>query len=241
MLNVSDIKEESITDYLVWKWRELDRRFSYLRITTFPRAEESSTTGADFELELWLVGRSFYFPLIVQAKKVVKQFDSYVNKLNYPNGTKTQLLTLMNYARTKRRLPFYFFYSMSDAKTETMCGAHDLSDTAVFMADAHSVKEFADGVHGKRISKNELLGASNPFHCMFCCPLTQSGDYFKQYFSRSGAGTTPSDNDAIPDYVTLLLSGRLSELGTQQVSALIERNELRMFRTVGVYDMRDRA
>ncbi len=48
MLNVSDVKEESITDYLVWKWRELDARFKYINITTFTRHMESTTTGADF-------------------------------------------------------------------------------------------------------------------------------------------------------------------------------------------------
>jgi len=53
------VKEESITDFLLWKWRELDKRFKFINITTFTRSDEGSRTGADFELELWLVGRSF--------------------------------------------------------------------------------------------------------------------------------------------------------------------------------------
>lgn len=78
MGNVSDVKEESITDYLVWKWRKLDPNFKYLKVSTYTRHEENSTTGADFELELWLVGRRFHFSLIFQAKKLVKPYDSYV-------------------------------------------------------------------------------------------------------------------------------------------------------------------
>ena len=37
ILNVPDVKEESITDYLVWKWCLLDKRFKYIRPTTFSR------------------------------------------------------------------------------------------------------------------------------------------------------------------------------------------------------------
>lgn len=56
ILNVPDAKEESITDYLVWKWRSLDKKFNYINVKTFNRHEENAKTGADFELELWLVG-----------------------------------------------------------------------------------------------------------------------------------------------------------------------------------------
>lgn len=35
MLNVPDVKEESITDYLVWKWRELDKKVNYINVSTF--------------------------------------------------------------------------------------------------------------------------------------------------------------------------------------------------------------
>ncbi len=84
MENVKDVKEESITDYLMWKWRELDRRFNYIRTSTFTRQEESDTTGADFELELWIVGRIKSLPLLFQAKKFLKPHDRYKLKLNYP-------------------------------------------------------------------------------------------------------------------------------------------------------------
>ena len=239
MLNVHDVKEESITDYLVWKWRELDARFKYINVSTFTRHEESTTTGADFELELWLVGRKFHFPLVFQAKKFVKRHDAYVNKLNYPAPTQGQLKTLLNYAKTKKKLPFYAFYSIPDKNTQTMCRAHEASNTSIFMADAHTVKKFADGMYGKQISKNKLLKASNPFHCMFCCPLTQSGNYFTRYFSTLAEATEPHDNDTLPNYVNMLLSGQILELDKKEALSVIQQNELHTFRAVGVYDMRD--
>lgn len=239
MLNVPDIKEESITDYLVWKWRELDARFKYINISTFTRQDENTTTGADFELELWLVGRKFHFPLVFQAKKFVKPNDSYVTKLNYPAGTQGQLTTLLAYAKAQKKLPFYALYSIPDSNTLAMCRAGDVSDTAIFMADAHTIKAFADGKHGKRVSKNKLLKTANPFHCMFCCPLTQSGDYFLNYFSALTEGAEAHDNEKLPNYVSMILSGRVLELSEKETLSVINQSELRVFRAVGVYDMRD--
>lgn len=239
LINVPDAKEESITDYLVWKWREVDARFKYLNISTFTRHEENSTTGADFELELWLVGRRFHYPLVFQAKKFVKSHDSYVTKLNYPDGTQAQLTTLLSYAKAKKRLPFYVIYSIPDSKTLMMCGNRNNSNAGIFMADAITVKTFADGVHGKRISKNKLLGASNPFHCLFCCPLSKSGNYFKSYFSALADFAELRENSELPDYVNLILSGRTLEIGKLETLSIIDQHQLRAFRAIGVYDMRD--
>ena len=239
MLNVPDVKEESITDYLVWKWRELDARFKYINVSTFTRQEESKTTGADFDIELWLVGNKSHFPLVFQAKKFVKPNDAYVTKLNYPARTQGQLTTLLAYAKAKKRLPFYVIYSVPDPDTKTMCCGKD-TDTAIFMSDANTIKNFADGKYGKRVSKNKLLKETNPFHCIFCCPLSQDGDYFTSYFSAltEGAEAEPRDNEELPNYVSMLLNGRTLELGKEETLAFINQNELSKFRTVGVYDMR---
>jgi hypothetical protein len=239
MLNVPDIKEESITEYLVWKWRELDARFKCINISTFTRHEEHSTSGADFELELWLIQRKFHFSLVFQAKKFVKPYDSYVAKLNYPSGTQGQLKTLLSYAKSNNKLPFYAFYSIPDSTTHTMCRLGNVSDTAVFIADAHTVKAFADGGHGKTVSKNKLLAATNPFHCMFCCPLIHSGHYFASYFSALTEGAEARENEQLPDYVSMLLNGSALELSKEVTLSVIEQNELRRFRAVGVYDMRN--
>lgn len=239
MLNVPDVKEESITDYLVWKWRELDARFKYINISTFTRQDESALTGADFEIELWLVGKDFHFPLVIQAKKFVKNNDSYVAKLNYPAGTQGQLATLIAYANSKKRLPFYVIYSVPDSHTKTMCrDKEESADTAIFMTDAHTIKKFADGQYGNRISKNKLLKATNPFHCIICCPLIQHNYYFARYFSALAEGAEPQGNEGLPNYVSMLLNSNELELEKDKTLSLIRENELSKFRVVGVYDLR---
>jgi hypothetical protein len=237
--NVPDVKEESITDYLVWKWGELDKRFNYINIKTFTRNEENLITGADFEIELWLVGRKFQFPLVFQAKKAIKPFDSYVSKLNYPKNTQAQLKKLLNYARSKGRLPFYAFYSIPDDTTQVMCAANQAYESGVFMMDAFTAKAFADRKHGSKVSKNKLLSATNPFHCMFCCPLMRHGKYFIRYFRHIAEHLDIVVDHGIPNYVSLLLTGQLREMGREEMLAVVRQNELTVYRVVGVYDMRD--
>jgi len=238
--NVPDVKEESITDYLVWKWGELDDKFNYINIKTFTRKEENLITGADFEIELWIVGRTFHFPLVFQAKKAVKPFDSYASKLNYPKNTQAQLKKLLSYSLSKRRLPFYVFYSIPDSDTQVMCAMNQAQGSGVFMMDAFTAKEFADGRRGYRISKNKILAATNPFHCMFCCPLICDGEYFNHYFGRIAEYLGTVVDQDIPNYVSLLLSGQWREMGREEALTVVRKNELEVYRFVGVYDMRDR-
>jgi len=136
---VSDIKEESITDYLAWKWRESDSKFNYININTFTREEENKLTGADFEMELWLVGKRTSIPLLIQAKKLIKNYDGYCNKLNYPNGSQGQLIKLLSYAKRKNRIPFYVFYAIPDKTTKFLCrgGMYgNVLECSIFLADS---------------------------------------------------------------------------------------------------------
>ena len=71
MINVPDVKEESITDYLFWKWRKLNSKFNYFNVKVFTRQKENQLSGADFELNaLWLVRRQTHIKLVIQAKKL---------------------------------------------------------------------------------------------------------------------------------------------------------------------------
>jgi hypothetical protein len=238
MQNVRDIKEESITDFLVWKWRELDKRFNYLSITTFNHAEENTSTGADFDLELWLVNRSYHVALAVQAKKFIKLHDRYVNRLNFPNGTKRQLDTLLSYAAQNNKLPFYFIYSAPGLQTKTICGLQCHGESGVFMADANTMKEFADGEHGKSISRDDLLSKSDPFHCMFCSRLFPIDRYLHQFFSESALSAAHQPNTSLPKYVQDLLSREGEQPTSDDQKQVISREGWRRFRAVGVYDLR---
>ena len=236
--NVPDVKEESITDYLVWKWAEIDKRFKFISIKTFTRKEENELTGADFELEIWLIGNRFRYPLLIQAKKLVKPFNSYVSKLNYPHGTQDQIKKLINYSHLKKRLPFYLFYSLPDKDTRTMCPNNDFLDCGAFLADAFTVKKFADRIWGSRVSKNKILSRSNPFYCIVCCPLAYKGKYFERYFGNIGELLEAASSQDIPEYVSVIMSGQWKDMGEDDLLSLVRRNELAQYRAVGVYNMR---
>jgi hypothetical protein len=238
MSNVSDVKEESITDYLVWQWRKADPHFKYIKISTFTRLEESETTGADFELELWLVGKNFHIPLVFQAKKLVKEYDSYREKLNYPDRTQIQLKTLLDYATKNNRLPLYIFYTASNSKTKCI---GDTLDTSLFIASAHTVKTFANKPKGETISKRNILEKCNPFHCIFCCPIGSISEYFKVYFPSLINSDNIDGNEPIPEYVNMLLTGDFTEVANQSNLRVIEQNNLKVFRFVSVYDMRENS
>ena len=119
-----------------------------------------------------------------------------------------------------------------------MCRVQDLCDTAIFMADAYSVKSFADGLHGNRLSKNQLLMTTNPLHCLFCCPLGSVPAFFKSYFPSLAETAEPTRNEVLPRYVRMLLDDRVLGSNTEETLSIIHQHELRMFRSVGVYDMR---
>ena len=145
------------------------------------------------------------------------------------------------YAASNNKLPFYFIYSIPGAQTTTKCGLPSNSQCGVFMVDANVMKEYADGMHGKRASRDDLLSNSNPFHCMFCCPLGPGGGYFDGYFRQAAQGRTARPNDALPYYVRSLLIGdgdRPREDDRKQVHNGEERSR---FRAVGVYDLRNDA
>lgn len=238
IMNVPSAKEESITDYLVWKWRELDAKFNYINVKTFTRQQENTKTGADFELELWLVGRTQCLPLLFQAKKFTQPFAGYVGKLNYPRNTQAQLTKLIAYANTKRLLPFYSIYTRAQASS-SLCGGGEALDTGIYMIDAHEIKKFADRAHyGSKVSLAALLSRSNPFHCMFCCPMGTKVSYFQKYF-RSQAGTSLTrEINAIPGYVRqLLFIGEQRDENTS-VSRESSSYDYPPVRTVGVYDLR---
>lgn len=253
--NVPQVKEESITDYLVWKWSLLDKRFRYVNITTFTRQEESLRTGADFELELWLIGNAYCLPLLFQAKKFVKPFDSYVNKLNYPKGTQGQLSKLLSYAKAKNRLPFYIYYSFADSNTRVNCIRNNTDyptaggncaenakvDTGLFISDAFTVKEFADRTHGIRVSKNAILEKSSPFHCIFCCSLYDIEGYLYNKYKKLYVEIGISQNiySSLPDYVSYMLNGGTNQIDKHSLLLMINQYELELYRNVAVYDLRD--
>jgi hypothetical protein len=234
--NVPNANEESITDYLVWKWRDLDKRFNYIRVKTHSHRKESTTSGADFEMELWLVGEEASIPLLFQAKKLVKPFDSYMRRLRYPNGSKRQLRLLLKYARQSRRHPFYALYAIPDHTGGPGCPCIGAADGGVFVVHAHAIRRFANGYHGKRVSKGALLGAGLPFHCWFCCAgmLIDTLNGAVRAFAPELYPAVPTSD--LPGYARALLPGAQGD-GRSQTDSIRQLDGLRV-RRVGVFDFR---
>lgn len=232
MTHVPDVKEESITDYLVWQWRRLDTRFRYVSVNTFNRMVEHSTTGADFEFELWLIGSRTSIPLLFQAKKFIKPYNSYVRQLQYPDGTQEQLKKLLDYAKKNRRIPLYAIYTTGGNSATTHCGMYILS--------AKLAKEFAEGKHGIRLSLSRILCKSIRFYDIFCgCPKSSSHS-FKQLIellaNLAGMAGTISD---LAEYTHEDMPPIVQQLLDAESSSVFEVSQnLSVVRKIGIYDLR---
>lgn len=49
ILNVDGVGEESITDFLLWKWALIDNKFKSINVSSFTRKQESDVSGADLK------------------------------------------------------------------------------------------------------------------------------------------------------------------------------------------------
>jgi hypothetical protein len=232
---VNDVGEESITDYLVWQWRKLNKKFNYLSVNKHNRHFENIVSGADFELELWILTKRKNFSFVFQAKKIISDYNAYRSKLNYKNGTSRQLDVLINYAKSKNKLPFYLFYSPADSGTQTKCPQNNILKSALFMTDAYSVDNLIANFKRKYLSKNRILNETNPFHCLFCCPLIDNSFsiYFNKYFPNLSENHS-FDNTEIPNYVNAIANNEIED-----VTGLIEQNNLFVYRNIGVLDLRN--
>ncbi len=200
-INKADAKEESITDYIVWKIRSLFRntRSFYLNIEQFTHHQEHNVTGADIEIVFIDSRNNQSISFVIQAKKTVKEYDSYCNSLNYNNGN--QLQTLIRYCKDNHKLPFYLFYSNHDINIQTMCRylcglRHFLSCKCLILVSALTIQSIIQEECSNRnnnLSKYEILKKGNPFACIFCCPIAQGYnpgpiehllDYIKEYYDN---------------------------------------------------------
>lgn len=198
-IDMADAKEESITDYIVWKIKSLLRnsRSFYLNIEQFTRHQEHNITGADIEIIFMDSRNNQSISFVIQAKKTVKTYDSYCYSLNYNNGN--QLKTLIRYCRDNHKLPFYLFYSNHDRNIQTMCrylcGLQFLSSCkCLILVSAFTIQSIIQrecSNRNNKLSKYEILKEGNPFACIFCCPIAQGDnpgplehllDYIKEYY-----------------------------------------------------------
>ncbi len=175
-------------------------------------------------------------PLLFQAKKLVKPFDSYMRRLRYPNGSNRQLRLLLKYARQTRRHPFYALYAIPDHTGGPGCPCVGAGNGGVFVVHASAIRGFANGLHGKRVSKGALLGAGEPLHCWFCCSSFLV-DWLNGGLSAFAPELYPAlPTSDLPGYARVLLPDAQGE-GRSRTDSARQPEGLRV-RRVGVYDFR---
>jgi hypothetical protein len=112
-------------------------------------------------------------------------------------------------------------------------------DSGVYMIDAATIKTFADGTRGRKISLVDILARSNPFHCMFCCPLGATDSYFAHYFHPIHARNALRNRDELPSYVKQILTTNPEMNNEGMVPAQHIDGDLPPVRVIGVYDLSD--
>lgn len=165
------INEESITDILVTEWRILDKRFNFCNIYKHSRRAEARS-GVDIELELWIIKNGQAVTFAFQAKKLVKDFNQYKSMFCYPNRTKEQINKLIEYSKKQNQIPAYLLYghhSFQYPENSFQSRKNVLpSPCSIFIKDAYSINsEFIENRICK-LSRDEILAKSKPFHDLFC-------------------------------------------------------------------------
>ena len=69
--NISNVQEETLTEYLFWQWSKINKRVKFIERKNLHTKKEEAETGADFEIEIWLIKDKKALPFLVQAKKII--------------------------------------------------------------------------------------------------------------------------------------------------------------------------
>lgn len=246
------VKEESLTDYLLF---EMSKRIPRIQYKTFSRHIEAKTTGADWEW--WFVlSNNCAYKLRIQAKKGFP--DNYPH-IAYSNKYGLQIKKLLKDAISTNSIPFYAFYT-SDKGT-VMC-PRGINDEGVYIAGANKVyNSFIQGGRQK-ISIQSVLSISNPLSCFFCCPLVERkdvrfSDFFENYYNEESGEEIRQTlkiedekfedkppilglHDFIPDYVSVLL--RLGNNKENDIDSSYEsefKDKIKDINAIMVYDARN--
>lgn len=215
--NVRHVGEESITDYLFWKWADINKCFQHLNFSHYTKSQESKTSGADFKMEIWLVGETQSLPLLFQAKKISTEHKGYVSAINYPNQSKGQITKLLDHANKNKKVPLYIFYSASSLGKVNAFSHKLFKDSGVFIAHAKNMNKLAPQKPYAKLSKTKILSNSIHFHELFCYPhdvMCKSSDCMNLIVDRLSdlVGSTENiknclvPSESLPDYVQKLLS-----------------------------------
>jgi hypothetical protein len=209
LLKQPNVKEESITDWLLY---DLSKKINYLKYYQFTRNEEGEFSGADWEW--WIITNKKSFAARIQAKKLKNKDDNYP-LIAYSNKKNLQIELLINDARENGFAPLYAFYTKSEAHLK--CG-RQIQDEGVYLSSAIEIHNNYIKKPRIKIEESELLKFSNPLSCIFCCPIVQDSDdlisglenYFLRYFDfkeeeKQNVDGIPGFFEKLPNYIMNLL------------------------------------
>ena len=248
-----EVKEESLTDYLLF---QLEEKVPRIRCKTFTRHEEAKTTGADWEW--WIIlSNNCAYKLRVQAKKGFT--DNYPH-IAHSNRYGLQIEKLLEDAINTNSIPFYAFYT--NGIGQVMC-PHGINDEGVYMAGANKVYNSFIQVIRQKISIPSVLSISNPLSCFFCCPLVEGkgfrfSDFFEKYYGEEsrkkiqqtlnleyeGFNISPTMlglHKSIPNYVSVLIDQEDNK--ENNIDSWYEsefRNKIKDISAIMIYDARNK-
>lgn len=185
------VKEESLTDWLLYEISSRTNRFYY---KAFTRNEEA-TNGADWEWWVLTNGSNGFnaYRFLVQAKKLKSNQDNYP-LISYGNRNGLQIDLLIDSAKQRNAMPVYMYYSVSlpDFRKQRMGIEHlchhpvpccEYCTNGAYLSTAQTVKDEIFDSPRKHISAVDLLNRSLPLsildflldchHCHNCHHCTK--------------------------------------------------------------------
>lgn len=225
-----NVKEESLTDWILYTISERTDKFYY---RAFTRNEEA-TNGADWEW--WVLVDNYQgfcaYRFLVQAKKLKKDQDNYP-LIAYGNRNGLQIDLLIDSAKHRDAMPIYIYYSVAVPEIMQQINNFDFIDkgtvtwcenciNGAYMSMAQSVKKKIFDSPRKKITEVDLL--NNSLGLSMCDLLFHSKyspkqvmDSLNQYYANKNIedNTSVSPNgvygimhfeNSIPNYLNTLIN-----------------------------------
>lgn len=221
-----NVKEESLTDWILYTTSQRTDRFYY---KAFTRNQEAHN-GADWEW--WVLTDGGYgthaYRFLVQAKKLKNGKDNYP-LISYGNRNGLQIDLLIDSAKKRNAMPIYMYYSTEKPEIVQQLKSFDFIDKDIvvwckscingaYMSMAHRVKDEIFGSPRKKISEVDLLNFSLGFSMcdlLFCTKHSPEEimSSINRYYIRNMGDIVPSSLDgirhlgkSIPNYLNTLIS-----------------------------------
>ena len=204
-----NVKEESITDWLLFNVSERSKRIIYRDFTRF---EEAKTTGADWEW--WFIFPNVSYKFRVQAKKTKTTSNNY-SGITYPNKTCSQMNKLISDAYLNNALPIYAFYTNEIDRVKCK---KNILDEGVYLTSALDLKNKFILPKITKINHNDILEDAIPLSCLLCCELHKQsnsnsenfGKFVEEYFNlrpdiENNGSEKLGRHTTLPNYITSMM------------------------------------